>query len=184
MNLRPGRYRRGSGESGQGLVEFGLVAPVFFLITLGLIEASLLIFSVVSASFAAGEAARIASQEGTVSTADTDAVASIQATALGTTSLVNVTEIDVYKLNQVAGVLTPDSSGCSGAPCINKYKAWTGTFGSPSWLPISRNVQNGKSDFLGVTIKYTYPWKLGVLSFMSPPQLTATYYVRIEPKSY
>ena len=43
---------------------------------------------------------------------------------------------------------------------------------------------NGTSDFIGVTIKYTYTWKAGFFTPLGPIKTTAVSYVRLEPQSY
>jgi Flp pilus assembly protein TadG len=55
--------RRGSTERGQGLVEFALVVPVFFLLVFGVIDGARLVFTVQSVNQAAREAARLAAVE-------------------------------------------------------------------------------------------------------------------------
>jgi hypothetical protein len=52
------------------------------------------------------------------------------------------------------------------------------------WPASSRNVGNGTSDFIGVTIYYTYTWKAGFFAPLGPLRTTAVSYVRIEPQSY
>ena len=52
------------------------------------------------------------------------------------------------------------------------------------WQPATRNVGNGTSDFLGITVKFTYGWKSGLFKALGPVQSTATYYIRLEPQSY
>ena len=55
---------------------------------------------------------------------------------------------------------------------------------SVTWPPSSRNVRNGFSDYLGVTIYYQYQWKSGALLGSTSLQLTQTFDARIEPQSY
>lgn len=50
------------GQRGQAMVEFALIAPVLFLVLLGLFEFSLLVFAATSAQYAAMEGARAASE--------------------------------------------------------------------------------------------------------------------------
>jgi hypothetical protein len=52
------------------------------------------------------------------------------------------------------------------------------------WAPAIRDVSNGSSDFMGVTIKYQYQWKSGTLISSGPLVLQAKYYVRLEPQTY
>jgi len=52
------------------------------------------------------------------------------------------------------------------------------------WPAASRNVGNGTSDFLGVTVRFTYRWKAGFLAPLGSLRSSATQYIRLEPQSY
>ncbi len=52
------------------------------------------------------------------------------------------------------------------------------------WPSATRKVGNGTSDFIGVTIKFTYTWKAGFFAPLGPIKTTADSYVRLEPQSY
>ena len=168
--------RRGAG---QALPEFALIAPVLFLMLLGVFEASMLLFGVATARYAVGEAARVDAQLGAVSNADQQAITTIRGTAVGTSTYVTITEIDIYKLIQSGtGTLSQDSSN------VNKYHL-DGTVIQEPWLPSSRNTTLGSSDYLGVTIFYYYDWKTGPLKAAARRvTLTAIYYIRLEPQKY
>jgi hypothetical protein len=45
-------------------------------------------------------------------------------------------------------------------------------------------VGNGTSDFIGITVNYTYTWKAGFFAPLGPLKTTAVSYVRLEPQSY
>ena len=90
-----------------------------------------------------------------------------------------MTEVDIYKLNQDGnGNLTPDPAR------INKYALDGTPLNGTPWPAASRNVGNGTSDFIGVTVNYTYTWKAGFFAPLGPLKTTAVSYVRIEPQSY
>ena len=76
------------------------------------------------------------------------------------------------------GNLTPDPTR------YNKYQIDGTPMGPISWPAPSRNVGNGTSDFLGVTVRFTYTWKAGFFAPLGPLKTTATYYIRLEPQSY
>jgi hypothetical protein len=68
---------------------------------------------------------------------------------------------------------------------VNKYDLTGNPLLTPEpWTATSRDVTNGSSDFMGVTIKYQYRWKSGALIAATPLNLTAKYYVRLEPQTY
>src|ERR1700730_9124560 len=87
---------------GQTMTEFALVSPVLVWPCFGFLESCLLLFSVGSARFAAGEAARQEAESGNAVTADALTIGIIRGTALGTTNLAQVRHIDIYKLNEQA----------------------------------------------------------------------------------
>jgi Flp pilus assembly protein TadG len=163
---------------GQTLTEFALVVPVLLMLIMGVLDGALLMFSVGTARYAAAEGSRVAATLGNVATTDSQVVATVR-DKVGSTQLFSVTEVDIYKLNQDGnGNLTPDPSK------INKY-ALDGTPLNPTpWPASGRNVGNGTSDFIGVTIYYTYNWKAGFFAPLGPLRTTAVSYVRIEPQSY
>ena len=163
---------------GQAMTEFALVVPVLFLLIMGVLDGSLLMFSVGTARYASAEGSRLAAQLGNVSTTDSQVLTAVRNT-VGTTQIFTVTEVDIYKLNQNGnGDLTPDPGH------YNRY-ALDGTALAPLTYPAAtRNVGNGTSDFLGITIDYTYIWKAGFFSPLGPVRTTAVSYVRLEPQSY
>jgi Flp pilus assembly protein TadG len=170
------RYRL--SRRGQTMTEFALVVPVLFLLIMGVLDGALLMFSVGTARYASAEGSRLAAQLGNVSTTDSQVLTAVRNT-VGTTKIFTVTEVDIYKLNQNGnGDLTPDLGH------YNRY-ALDGTALAPLTYPAaSRNVGNGTSDFLGITVNYTYTWKAGFFSPLGPVQTTAVSYVRLEPQSY
>src|SRR5437879_13692825 len=80
------------------MTEFAIVAPILFFLLLGIVESGLLLFVVGSARFGAGEIARQESESGNAANADAISIQQLQRTAIGTTTLAQVTEIDIYHL--------------------------------------------------------------------------------------
>jgi Flp pilus assembly protein TadG len=160
------------------MVEFALVAPLILFLLFGVIESSLLLFSVGTARYAAGEGARQAAELGNATNTDTSTVQVIRTGPLGQTTLVSVTEIDIFRMTQdSSGVLTADGSA------YNRYRL-DGTAVSVTWPPGNRNVRTATSDFLGLTIQYQYSWKTGALLGRGPLMLNQSFYVRLEPQTY
>lgn len=161
------------------MVEFAIVAPILFFLLLGIVESGLLLFTVGTARFGAGEMARQESESGNAANADTVSLAVLRATAIGTTSLASVTEVDVYHLNQLgSGALTIDANH------YNRYQLNGTVIGAITYPPASRKVINGCSDFLGITLLYKYNWKTGVFLANAPLSLTMVYAIRLEPQTY
>lgn len=164
---------------GQAMTEFAIVAPILFFFLLGIFESGLLLFVVGTARFGAGEMARQESESGNAVNADLTALGVLQRTAIGTTTLAQVNEIDVYHLiEQANGTLTADAAH------YNRYQLDGTPIGAITWPSTSRDVTNGQSDFLGVTLKYQYNWKTGVFLAGAPLQLQQTYEIRLEPQTY
>ncbi len=160
------------------MVEFALVAPVMIFLFVASIEASLLMFSRSSAEFAAGEAATVASQAGNALNADSLTVAAVHNSALGSSRLAHVNEVDIYRLiqNQADGTIIVDTAHG------NRYNLNGAAIGTVNWPPATRDVSSAGADLIGVTIDYTYPWQTGLFGAIPSPHLLATYYLRLEPQ--
>ena len=161
------------------MTEFALVFPVLFLLLLGTLDGGLLLFSVGSARYAAGEGSRLAATLGNADSTDAQVLGAVRST-VSQTSLFQVDEVDIYKLDQDgSGNLTPNPT------FFNRYLLDGTPLVSPEpWPPSARNVSARSGDFLGVSINYTYQWKAGFFSPLGPVRQTATYYIRLEPQSY
>lgn len=161
------------------MVEFAIVAPILLFLLFGIFESGLLLFVIGSAKFGAGEVARQESESGNAANADQLSLAALRKTAIGTTSLASVQEVDIYHLTEQAnGTLTVDPLK------YNKYQLDGTPIGSINWPSSGRNVTNGQSDFLGVTLRYRYQWKTGIFIAPSAVNLTQTFEIRLEPQSY
>ena len=183
----PHRPDRRWARRGQGVAEFALCAPLALIMLLGIVEGGFLMFGVGTAAYATGEGARVGAEAGNTANADSQVIAVIVGTGLGQNGIVNVTEVDIYRLieDPNTGNLTVDANGCGGGGCINKYDLFGNPLVTPEpWVAATRDVTNGSSDFIGVTIKYQYRWKSGTLIATGPLNLSAKYYVRLEPQTY
>jgi len=161
------------------MTEFAIVAPILFFMLLGIVESGLLLFVIGSARFGAGEVARQESESGNAANADQVSLQVLQRTAIGTTSLSQVIEVDIYRLiEQSNGTLTVDNSH------YNRYQLDGTPIGGITWPSTTRNVINGQSDFLGVTVQYRYKWKTGVFIAPSAIDLSQTFEIRLEPQTY
>ncbi|MEA2647377.1 MAG: hypothetical protein QOE92_2460 [Chloroflexota bacterium] len=190
------------------MVEFALIFPVVIFAVFGIVEFSLMMFSVGSSRWAAAEGGRIVSEQGIQSRkcsdvagcvrlgrapasacdADCQAISTINITPIGTTSFAAVDEIDVQKLAVASnGALSNDISGaCSPNGCINKYTLGGGNIAgwTNNYPPGTRGVTLGSADYVSVTIRYHYPWKTGLMTRFPVPNLVATYAIRLEPQKF
>jgi len=164
---------------GQAITEFALVAPILLLVLFAVLEGSFLLFTVGSARFAAGEAARQLSEDGNAANADQNALAVIRKTGLGTTTLGSVTKVDIYRLNQ-----QPDGSLTVDPAHFNSYQISGAPLGAITWPSITRDIKNGEMDFLGITVYYRYNWKTGLFLFAGPLDLNQSFAIRLEPQTY
>jgi hypothetical protein len=210
------RRARAHGKRGQAMIEFTLVAPVMFLVLFGFIEFSIMMFDLGTTRFAVAEAARAEAIVGsfqsqacdapcrvmfpskTTCDADCRAIVVIHATALGSTSLEHVQEIDVQQYQDVGGNIVPVNCVVSGVPkvCQNRYNLDGTCLTSSSctdascpstnysWPTGCRNVTYGHQDYLNIFIQYEYRWKTGLYSGFPFPQLNAGYLVRLEPQKF
>jgi hypothetical protein len=189
------------------MVEFALVAPVFFFVIFAMIDGGFLLFSVNAVDQATTVGSNSIAALGTATNADTLSLQRMAASSsLGATSLISITRVDIEKLHtnatgdgfDVHSDGTPQiQTGCSGGPtslvdganeCINSY-TMTGFGTSPTialigatapWPPSARDVYNGQSDFVGLKVTYTYRFFTGIA-----PQatLTTTKTFRLEPQN-
>jgi Flp pilus assembly protein TadG len=157
--------RRRRGKHGQGLVEFGLVAPIFFFTIFAMIDGGFLMFSINAVDQATTIATNSIASLGKVGTADITSMQGMRASAgLQTTNLISITEIDVEGLVTNAsqdGFSTHADgtpvilTGCTGGPggvdgpleCINKYQF--GSSGSITVLNPSYTAQCVSGDPTG-----------------------------------
>ena len=161
------------------MTEFAIVAPILFFLLLGIVESGMLLFVVGTARFGASDMARQESESGNAANADLVSLQVLQRTAIGTTTLAGVNEVDVYKLiEQSNGTLAVDNLH------YNRYQLNGTPIGSILWPPGTRSVTNGASDFLGVTLKYQYNWKTGAFLSGNALQLQQTFEIRLEPQTY
>ena len=161
------------------MTEFAIVAPILLFLLFGIFEGGLLLFVVGTARFGTSEVARQESESGNAANADSVALQVLRKTAMGSTNLAQVTEIDIYRLDeQPNGTLTID------ALHYNRYRLDGTAIGAITWPSTTRNVVNGQSDFLGVTLQYRYQWKTGIFIAPSAVNLTQTFQIRLEPQSY
>lgn len=160
------------------MTEFALVVPVLLVLIMGVLDGALLMFSVGTARYSSAEGSRVAATLGNVANTDSQVVTTIRNTVSGT-QLFTVDEVDIYKLDvDMNGNLTQNIAK------TNKYKLDGTALNSIPWPASGRNVGNGTSDFIGVTVNYTYTWKAGFFAPLGPLRTTAVSWVRIEPQSY
>jgi Flp pilus assembly protein TadG len=114
------------------MVEFALVAPVFFFVIFAMIDGGFLLFSVNAVDQATTVGSNSIAALGKASNADTLSLQRMVASSsLGATSLITISEVDIEKLvtnssgdgfaTNSDGTPQVDATGCNNAPCIDKY---------------------------------------------------------------
>lgn len=199
MNTEQGAVARPRAQRvrsrGQAIVEFTLIAPVFFLLIFGTIEFSLLLASIGSYNFASREGARFGSVIGrTDGTVDQQIVWNLAQRVKGTVTAIG-SEVDIYKAASDGTCL--DSSGLAtaidSASCLKQvyalpvtaatYQAITCTV--CTWPVNSRNDSLLNADYMGVRVKYQYTYLTAFFTSGVPTvQLVANSTQRIEPQDY
>src|SRR5450631_2407920 len=97
MNFRCLRSRpRRRLSRGVTMVEFALVAPVFFAALFGALDGGLLMFSAGAVNHATGTAMTTVAQEGRSASADTDAVKLMMAGGAAAIGFAKLDEVDIY----------------------------------------------------------------------------------------
>ena len=190
------RRRIGGRSPGQALVEFALIAPVFFLTFFGAIELSLIIASIGSYNFAVRDAARVGSLLGRtdpnpdVKPGGGGIIDTIRAHVSGVV-MAKATEIDVYRAVSDGSCLNAPTGSASavsvGDPtCAKRVYNLAGTLTSTDGWPVDdRNDSLQDADYLGVRVLYQYTFLTGFISTVgSTLSLSATLAQRIEPQDF
>jgi Flp pilus assembly protein TadG len=161
------RRRRSSGQS---LVEFSLVIPIFLVFLMGIIEFALVLNATLGLNFASREAALIAAEAGSASGADCVILRKVQDSIGAPSDSRLVTAVRIYKAT-TAGVDTGvgnnyDRSGTTTCPLP----------GDPTATLSFKRISNGYPetsrcnylagcqgpvrplDHIGVQISYDYSW--------------------------
>src|SRR5665213_1526837 len=127
MNFRCFRSRpRRRLSRGVTMVEFALVAPVFFAALFGALDGGLLMFSSGAVNHATGIAMITVAQEGTTATntgtADTDAIKAMMSIGVASTGFAKLDEVDIYLIHvdPTTGAVTQDTNSC-GVACVDRY---------------------------------------------------------------
>lgn len=178
LTARPARRRRRA--RGQALVEFALVAPLFFTLIFGFIEFALIEASIGSYNFAAKDSARLGSLIGpTDPLADQDMVQLIQSRVNGVV-FAKVSKIEIYKSDAAGDYLQGGA-----VPPEDVYDANGNLVGTAQWPPSLRNDTLIDADYLGVRITFKYNYMTSYLAGGNASlQLIANSVQRIEPQDF
>ena len=161
---------------GQALVEFALVAPVFFLLFFGVIEFSIINTAIGVYNFAAKDAARLGAIRGpTDANVDQEIVTLISGRVVGLAAA-RVVRIEIYQ---------SDETGAYSSAKEDVYDGQGNPIGSATWPYTARVDNQALTDYLGVRITYQYTYLTAFFSSAGATlTLTADAVDRIEPTEY
>jgi TadE-like protein len=175
------RGRRGR-RSGQSLVEFALVVPIFFTLLTGIIEFSLALNAVLAVNFASRDAALIASEGGNSVGTDCAVLRTIQDRIGPPADDDKIIDVTIYRSNtvgQAVPVGSPEqnlyarggSMVCAlpGDPTSTIAFHLVGSAGYPETgrCNILAGCGSGRTlDHVGVDIRYTYEWHTPLKAFI------------------
>ncbi len=172
---------RRPNSTGQALVEFAFVFPIFIVLLVAVIEYGFLMNANLASSYATRDASLIAAEAGNAAEADCAILKKIEDDINGPSDPNNITEVQIYWADPVTGAIksgnvdtytrsaTPTfSCTVGGVPISLKYGA------SPTLLyPYGNrcNVNNGcpghpRPDTIGVQITYNYQWHTPLKSLL------------------
>jgi Flp pilus assembly protein TadG len=165
------------------MVEFALVAPVFFAALFGALDGGLLLYSANAVNHATGLGMIEVAQDGKAASADTAAVTAITSGGFGSTGFAKLDEVDIYLIHvdPATGTVTQDTNSCGGSACANRYDAnGTPIGGTVPWPPGNRSTASANLTNIGITVKCHYNY----FAFNSARlNITQTRYFRLEPTS-
>ncbi len=159
------------------MVEFALVAPIFFASMIGTIDGGLLMLTVNAANHSTGVGMVTLSEEPQAPTSDTDTLTAIKASGLGATGLAHLDEIDFCKLNgsNLSNTGQCDSYTPNGA-------GWNTT--SSAYPPATRQVDStgANLDYVGIYVKYHFSYFVLEGGHSLKIDLVASKLFRLEPQ--
>ncbi len=181
FGVRPARLR------GQSLVEFALVAPVFFLMIFGIIQYGIFAAQRAAFTFAVRNADRVASIHANEPTADDQVCAALlQSLKSSVGNPANLTKVIIFKADDNdPGLLNPptdnthlhDNGACSSAGTFVRASPATSDLSWPYNAP--RKVSD-PPDPIGVTATYKFTFVIPL--FGKGITLSDTSILRIEPQ--
>jgi Flp pilus assembly protein TadG len=178
------RSVRASNSEGQSLAEFALLAPLFLLLLIGLIEFSFAFNAALNTNYASRAAGLIAAEAGNASAADCLILEAIERAVHTPTDRRQIARVDVQRTNPSGStvyastsyrrsgsltctrtdgtrVTTPYSLISNGYPASQRCNVLP-PYGCPTLTPARTTV-----DTIAVQITYTYPWHTPLGSLMT-----------------
>lgn len=147
---RAGRRGVRAGESGQSIVEFVLILPLFLIVLMGMLEFGIAFDHRTAMAYAVREGARVAASLGSggsdPSNVDPTILAAVQRGLTDPILIENITSIEIYK---------SDTAGRPVSGMINKYDRTGVLIGTAGW-PATSRVAGLNGDSVGVRVVYDF----------------------------
>lgn len=106
--------RRSFDGSGQALVEFALVIPIFLVLLMGLIEFAFLMNGILSINYASRDAALVGAEAGNGVGADCVILAKVEQDVTAPATAANITQVQIYWTNNVGQLLDTNGNVTAG----------------------------------------------------------------------
>jgi hypothetical protein len=141
---------RACRSSGQALVEFALILPVFLLVLLAALEFGSAYDHRTAMAYAVREGARVGASLGkggsNPNNVDPTIVAAVQRGLTDPILVENITSIEIYKA---------DANGRAVSGAVNRYDRSGNPVGAAGW-PASSRVAGLNGDSIGVLVRYDF----------------------------
>jgi Flp pilus assembly protein TadG len=136
------RPRTGSSSSGQSLVEFALVIPIFLIVLMAVIEFAFLLNGQLSINFATRDAALIAAEAGNATGADCVVLQKVEQDVSAPANRANISRVQIFWTNangqplDTSGNVTTFGSGSQAADTYSRTGTTTCTFADGTTLTV------------------------------------------------
>lgn len=164
-----GARPRPNAGSGQSLVEFALIFPIFFVLLLAVVEFAFALNALVSIDFATRDAALAAAEAGNANRADCSILRALDSSMTAPANNSRVSEVRIFKSDTNGTALGPvnvyDRGGVTscplndGTPANVAYQLVSATYPETSRCNELQGCKVQTSvDTIGVQIRYGYGW--------------------------
>jgi Flp pilus assembly protein TadG len=140
------RERQGR-ETGQSLVEFALVFPIFLVMLLAIIEFAFLMNGQLSINYATRDAALVAAEAGNGLGADCVILQKVEQDVTAPANPANISQVQIFWTNangqplDTSGNVTTFGSGSQAADTYNRASSTTCTFADGTTLTVPYSLQ-------------------------------------------
>jgi len=194
MLLKGGPARRRRPSTGQALVEFALVIPIFLTLVVGIFEFGYMVTIKNELTYSAQDAAQVAAEMGNTSGADFYVLKQLESDLTDPINKPSIVSVKIFQSNAYGGSFGSNTYYRSGS--------WTGPDGTTiPWGPVGGGggypdsarctvmlgCPGGHSgvDWIGITITYQYHWLTPLPSLVglgsTAPTIVQTTTTRLEP---